>query len=139
MPTLAELYCAHYRVQADRFVSSMFWRCLHRRAWIFVPLLKLLRSDYFEPDRELIRDVGRLTRANGLTEDLADFHTHPLNRGFLRRRLGLRVSVRRLTREVHHLLPGRASATFYDSAKPFADKSAPPAATAEKPPHSASS
>ncbi len=139
MATFAETYCERYGVTPDRFVDSMFWRCLHRRTWGLVPLLKLVWPDYFNADYELIREVGRLTRAQGLTEELASYHTHPLNGGFARQRLRLRVSVRRVTREVHRLLPGRAPVTFYDSVKPFTAEAGRPAAGEERPPHSASS
>jgi hypothetical protein len=139
MAPFAELYCQYYRVPPERYASSMFWRCLHRRTWLLVPFLKLVSSDYFSADHDLIRDVGRLTRATGLTEDLGDYHTHPLNGSFARRRLRFRISVRRVTKEVHRLLPGRAPTTFYDSTKPFADDPAGASRSEDTPPHSASS
>lgn len=139
MATFAELYCQKHGISRDRYMASMFWRCLHRRTWLLVPFIKLASPDYFTADYDLIRDVGRLTRATGLTEDLADFHSHPYNRSFARQRLRLRVSVRLVTKEVHRLLPGRAPTNFYDSAKPFADERADHGRGTESPPHSASS
>lgn len=139
MPTFAELYCQRHAISPDRYMASMFWRCLHRRTWLFVPFIKLVSPDYFAADYELIRDVGRLTRATGLTEDLADFHSHPYNRSFARQRLRLRVSVRLVTKEVHRLLPGRAQPDFYDSAKPFAGERTDNERGTEPPAHSASS
>lgn len=139
MATFAELYCQQRGIPPDRYLASMFWRCLHRRTWPLVRLIRMVAPDYFTADYDLIRDVGHLTRATGLTEDLADFHSHPYNRSFARRRLRLRVSVRRVTNEVHRLLPGRAHANFYDSDKPFTDEHADPARGTEPPPHSASS
>ncbi len=102
MPTFAELFCERYRVAPENFSRAVFWRCLHRRTWLLVPLLRL-DSDYFAPDLDLIRDIGRLTRASGLPEDLADFYSHPRNNGFLHRRLRLRLSVGRVTRLVHQV------------------------------------
>ncbi len=139
MATFAELYCQQRGIPPERFMRSLFWRCLHRRTWLLVPLLKLCSRDYFSADYDLIRDVGRLTRANGLTEDLADFHTHPRNIGFARHRLRLRLSVRRITKEVHRLLPGRASTNFYDSAKTAAEEMRNAAPGDTLPPHSARS
>jgi len=139
MVTFAELYCQRHGIAPDRYVACMFWRCLHRRTWLCVPILKLFSRDYFSADYDLIRDVGRLTRADGLTEDLADFHTHPRNVGFARHRLRLRVSVRRVTKEVHRLLPGRAAATFYDSTKTTGDEPAGDGDGGTRPPHSARS
>jgi len=139
MATFAELYCQQHGIPPQRYVVSMFWRCLHRRTWLCVPFLKLISPDYFSADHDLIRDVGRLTRADGLTEDLADFHTHPSNFGFARHRLRLRVSVRRVTKEVHRLLPGRAADTFYDSTKTAGDDAVGDGSTGTAPPHSARS
>lgn len=139
MSTFAELYCQKHGISPERYVSSMFWRSLHRRTWLFVPFLKLVSPDYFSADYDLIRDVGRLTRADGLTEDLTDFHTHPRNIGFARHRLRLRVSVRRVTKEVHLLLPGRAEATFYDSTKRPGDEPSGDVSGGSAPPHSARS
>ncbi len=139
MVTFAELYCQKHGISPQRYVSSMFWRCLHRRTWLFVPILKLFSPDYFSADYDLIRDVGRLTRADGLTEDLADFHTHPRNFGFARHRLRLRVSVRRVTKEVHRMLPGRAAATFYDSTRTPGDEPSGDVGGGTAPPHSARS
>lgn len=139
MATFAENYCSCYGVTADGYVQSMFRRCLHRRAWMLTPFLMLVSPDYFMADYDLICDVGRLTRATGLAEDLADYHSHPYNRSFARRRLRLRVSVRRVTKEVHRLLPGPAAANFYDSAQPFRDGVAEDAPASKAPPHSARS
>jgi hypothetical protein len=74
----------------------------------------------------------------GLTDDLADFHSHPMNVGLLRRRLRIRISVGRVTKEVHRLLPGRAPDTFYDSAKPFGEEAPDNSQQTDRPPHSAS-
>lgn len=109
MPTFAELFCERHRVRPDDFVHVVFRRCLHRRTWVCVPLLRLLRRDYFAADYELIRDVGRLTHARGLGNDLADYYSHPGNIGFLRRRLKLRLSIGRVTRLVHSVLASERS------------------------------
>lgn len=141
MATFAELYCRHYGVAAKNFERSMFWRCLHRRAWPLVAVVRIFNRDYFAPDMELIRDLGRRTQATSLTEDIADYHSHPMNVGVLRHRLRIRISIRRVSKEAHRLLPGRAPATFYDTPTPFGQE-APgaqrPAAGGEAP-HSASS
>lgn len=139
MATFAELYCQEHGIPKERYVTSMFWRCLHRRTWLLVPVLKLYSRDYFSADCDLIRDVGRLIRADGLTEDLRDYHTHPRNIGFARHGLGFRISVRRVTREVHRLLPGRAPALVYDSTDPAGDEIAGDASGDTTPPHSARS
>ena len=109
MPTFAELFCERYGVSPDHYERAVFWRCVQRRALIFVPLVRLFSPDYFAADFELIRDAGRLTKASALHDDLADFYSHPSNVGFARRRLRLRISVGRLTRLVNTVLPPRVA------------------------------
>jgi hypothetical protein len=108
--TLAEKFCAHHRLEPERFVDSMFWRCLHRRAWLLVPLLRAFDPEYFQADYDLLHSVGKLTSAEQLEEELQDYYSHSGNYGYLRRGLRLRVSVRRLAKIVHQFLPGRTSA-----------------------------
>ena len=115
MATFAELFCEHYRIPPERFVSAVFFRCLHRRTWVFVPLLRLAAADYFAADHQLIRDAGRLTRASALADELADFNAHPDNINFARRRLKLRVSAHRLARLVRRMLPEPHAAEALDS------------------------
>ena len=115
MPTFAELFCERYCVSPDHYARAVFWRCVHRRALVFVPILRLLSPDYFAPDFELIRDAGRLTRASGLHDDLADFYSHPRNVGFVRRRLRLRISIGRLTRLVNTVMPPRSAPSASDA------------------------
>jgi hypothetical protein len=108
MATFSELFCERHHLPPDRYARAMFWRCLHRRTWIFVPFLRLVDREYFSPDYDLIRAVGRMTTAGELANELPDFYSHPHNQIFARRRLGLRVSVGRLSRVVHELMPGRS-------------------------------
>ena len=119
MPTLKEKFCSHYGVGSDLYADAMFWRCLHRRALLLVPLIRLCARDYFSPDRELVRGVGRLTSAAGLGEELANFYSNPDNQGFVRRRLRLRVSVGRLSRIVYRLF-AEESPPANDTNAPFA-------------------
>ena len=108
MATFSELFCERYRVHPDRFASAVFWRCLHRRAWLVAPLVRAVSAEYFAADYDLIRDIGRLTQPERLADDLADFYSHPRNIGFARRRLKLRLSIRRVTRLVNHIFAAAA-------------------------------
>jgi hypothetical protein len=107
MATFSELFCERYGVAPERYARVMFRRCMHRRAWLFLPLLWLLPDEYFLADHELIRDVARLTSTRALSDDLADFYSHSSNMRFLRRRLRLRISGRRVSHLVHRVLAGR--------------------------------
>lgn len=123
MPTFAELFCERYRVHPDRFNRAVFWRCLHRRAWLVAPFLRVLSPNYFAADYDLIRDIGRLTRAGALGDDLADFYSHPRNIGFARRRLKFRLSIRRVTKLVNGVFA--APAAPIDSDAPGVNTGAP--------------
>ncbi|MBI4625606.1 MAG: hypothetical protein HY736_20600 [Verrucomicrobia bacterium] len=120
MATFSELFCQRHHIAPERFVRAMFWRCLHRRTWIFVPFIRLVDDDYFSADYDLIRGVGRITKASDLADELADFYSHPRNHTFARRRLGLRVSVGRLSHIVHEVLPGRSRRLDPNTRAPFA-------------------
>ena len=78
------------------------------------PIVRVLKRDYFAADHDLIRDIGRLTRPGALTDDLADFYSHPGNIGFARRRLKLRLSVRRVTKLVHRVFAAPTPAANSD-------------------------
>jgi hypothetical protein len=124
MPTFSELFCERYGVHPDNFADAVFWRCLHRRALVLAPFLRLLMPAYFTADYDLIRDIGRLTRASGLNDDLADFYSHPRNVGFARRRLKVRISVRLVTKLVTRVFaappaPSNSMMSGTDTGAPF--------------------
>jgi hypothetical protein len=106
MATFEEKFCEQYRVARDRYADAMFWRCLHRRTWLLAAVIRMIGTEYFAADYDLIRGVGRLSTADGLDDELDNFYSHLGNHGFFRRRLRMRISVRRLITIVHALLPG---------------------------------
>ena len=116
--TLAESFCEKHRVPTARFEQAMLNRCLYPPARLLQKLLLLIDADYFEPDLELIRSTGQLTRANGLAAEVAEFNYHPANSGRLRREWKLRVSVTRLQQLV--LDTFAAKAVGGESMAPFA-------------------
>lgn len=119
MRNFAELYCEHHHLPIEGYARAVFWRCLHRRALPFAPIILLLRRHHFAADYELILGVGAITSRRLLNSEVADFDSHPLNHGMLRRRLKLRLSVKRLMREVTEVLPSNAGQ--YGSETPFED------------------
>ena len=108
MRTFAEQFCERYQVSPENFVSAMFWHCLYRRAWIFVPVFRLFSRSYFTPDYELIRAIGRLRSTSEFGDELIHFYTRPGGNGFVRRRLKVRLSARRVSHLVYELLPNAA-------------------------------
>lgn len=96
MANFADLFCRRYRITRDRYARALFWRCLHRQAIPLVPILRLLDDRYFAPDFDLIEGMAGVETRHEMHEELFDFETHPLNHGFLRRSLKLRVSEKRV-------------------------------------------
>jgi hypothetical protein len=111
MPTFSELFCQRHGVEPSHYADAMFRRCLHRRAILFAPLIRLFSSDYFEADFDLIGSVGKITSTRDLSDELSNFNFHPANKGLLRRRLKMRVSGRRLTQVVLDVLPHAKAST----------------------------
>jgi len=118
--TFAELFCEHYEVQPSDYPKAMLRRCVYRRALPFLPLLKLICRRHLEADLDLICGVGLLKRPEDLRGELADFFMNHENRRFTRRALRLRISTRRVTREVRLLMPTEASLRVQPSDLPAA-------------------
>jgi hypothetical protein len=121
MKTFAELFCAHYGIEPEHYLRTVFRVTLHRRALLLAPVLGLFAPDHFARDLSFIRCVGELQRPADLLDEIRYFYWHPWNRGFLRRRLRLRVSAARMTKLVRLVMPD-------DSAGP-APWTRPPAGT----------
>jgi hypothetical protein len=101
-PTLAtfgERFCARHSVAPGKYEETVLRRSLYPTARVLQPIL-MLKANHFAADREFIRGVGRLTRFSSFDSEAQDYLYHPNNRGFLRRVLRLRVSIRRLSRMV---------------------------------------
>jgi hypothetical protein len=79
---------------------NLFFRSLPFHAKLLVPLLILAGRDYFASDWELIHGAcSAMTKAD-IEEEIHCFSTELGNRHWLRRRLRLRLSVRRLQRSL---------------------------------------
>jgi hypothetical protein len=83
------------RIRAER---RLFWKGLYPHAIPFVPLLAVLRPGYFKPDRELIHGLAEATTPAQFRDELTSYMTDPRNATWLRFRVRLRVSVRRVER-----------------------------------------
>ncbi|MFZ4779658.1 MAG: hypothetical protein ACOYM3_30220 [Terrimicrobiaceae bacterium] len=93
--SFAEKFCATRKVHPAKFDEVVLRLTLRPMAGLLRPILNLDR-DYFASDRELIRDVGRITRLEDFEVAAQDFSHNPYNRGLFHRVLRLRVSRRRL-------------------------------------------
>jgi hypothetical protein len=109
MKTFAELYCDRHAKAAEHFERAVLRRCLHLPARPLVPALRVIHPDFFAPDLELIRSVGRLRRDSDFSLEVQGFRDHPGNQHWLRRHLRLRISTRRLRRLLRDTLAGAPS------------------------------
>ena len=108
MKTLAEAYAARHARDPNDFQSRVFWMALHRRAFLFVPLLWW--TDFFAVDRELIATCGRARGMREVHEALVDYAHHPKNSLWLRRWLRIRVSTTRLKQIARSYMAGTDAA-----------------------------
>ncbi|HVZ64932.1 MAG TPA: hypothetical protein VG936_10200 [Lacunisphaera sp.] len=121
-PTFSELYCARERIAPSDAPERLFRAGLYPHARLFVRLIRLLRRRHFLADHEFIEDVGYLRSLEDFSLALGCYIEHPDNRGFLRRRLRLRVSARRVLRIVRSVFTPavRAAQSQRDTFEPFA-------------------
>ncbi len=103
--TFAESYCAQHGIPREKFARTVFKRVLYRRTLLFIWILQFFKQDYFVADFDLIYGVERLRRMRDFNSEAERFNEHPSNRGWLRRRLRLRVSTYRLKLLIKETLP----------------------------------
>jgi hypothetical protein len=96
--TFSEAYALSSGVSEARFARRMFWLCLHRRAMFWVPFLAAVFPGYFQPEAQLLAQVGRARSLSAIDEEIRIFRHHDTNQNWLRRRLKFRLSTRRLRR-----------------------------------------
>ena len=103
--TFEDLYCESQRCTPVEFHHRVFRHCLYRHALLFGPLLRLFRPQYFLVDHTFITDAGRARDIAEIRREVAEFFTHPNNRGWLRRTVRIRVSAGRLIELAEEYLP----------------------------------
>ncbi len=104
-PTFAESFCAQHGIQREQFVRIVFKQVLYPRTLLLTGFLQFLKCDYFAPDFDLIYGVEHLRRMREFKIEASRFNEHPANRGWLRRRLRLRVSTHLLQALIKETLP----------------------------------
>jgi len=96
MKSVEESYCEIHHCDGPQFSRSVFWTCLHRRAWPLALLLGGFGSRFFAADRVLIVAMGKATLLRQVHEEVRYFATAPNSQGWLRGTLKFRVSTRRM-------------------------------------------
>lgn len=108
--TFREIYGEREGITAMELNHRLFRLTLYPHARPFVWLLRRLHPRHFVADYEFTEDVGHLRSLEDYTLALGSYLEHPSNHGFLRRRLRIRVSARRMFRIVRSVFPPRGPA-----------------------------
>lgn len=90
--TASAAYAA-MRAKAER---RLFWKGLYPHAVPFAPFLMVLRPGFFKPDRELIHGLANATTPQQSRDEMTYFIMSSANGTWLRYRIRLRVSTRRV-------------------------------------------
>lgn len=109
MTTFSEAFCRRHNLPPERYVRAVLTRSMYPHARLVAPIIRLLSTDHFTADIDLVRGVGRIRSPRDFQTELADFAHHPANEGFLRETLRLRVSAKRLQDLVKNHLARPAS------------------------------
>lgn len=98
-------FCEWRRVAPRDFHEYLLEHALYPHARVLLPLLRRLDAHYFQADHDFIEDVSHIRDADDFTDAVQAYVDHFSNRRFLRERLRLRVSVRRMWLLVREVLP----------------------------------
>jgi hypothetical protein len=118
-PKFAELYCRARGLPAGDFQRALFREALYPHARLVAGLVTWLNRRHFVADYEFVEDVGHIRSVGDFALPMGSYVEHPDNRRFLRRRLRLRTSARRMLRVVREILPGAGSAAVEPPAGTF--------------------
>lgn len=118
-PSFAERFCARHGLSPGAYGEAVLRRALYPHARGVYCALACLSENYGRADRDFIHGVGMIRRLQDFSGEAADYMDHPANRGFLRRRLRLRVSSRRLRRLAEEAFSMEAVPTEIDSQVPW--------------------
>ena len=108
-PTFAEIFCAQRCIPPAEYTQRLFRAALYPHARLVAPLLRAVHRRHFVADYEFVEDVGHLTCVADFSLAMGSYIEHPDNRGFLRRRLRLRVSARRMLHLVRAAFASRGA------------------------------
>ena len=89
-------FCVENPCSACRYGGSLFWRSVPPHLLPVVALLRLAHPKYIAPDWDLIRGVCQAQSEKQRRDEFYFFSTDLRNRTWLRGRMRLRISARRL-------------------------------------------
>ncbi len=107
-PSFCEAYCSRYGCAPAAFEAGAFRRSLSFFVWPLAGALALWKPDFFKDDQEAIRRLGATRSRDHFRAELNDLHyVTQRGGGWLRRRVGLHVSLSRLERLHARIFPVR--------------------------------
>ncbi len=107
--TFADRYIQIYGIAPEDFENSLLARVRYRAANMLQPPLGWCDRRGEAVDREFVARIGRIMHPRDFLMERADFTDDPANRTFLRRRLRLRVSVKRMQDVVYEVMIRRSA------------------------------
>ncbi|WP_052361172.1 hypothetical protein [Geminisphaera colitermitum] len=120
--TFAEAYCSQHQIPLEKFAQSVLKESLHPMARVLYPLIRVLSSNYFQADLDLVRATGRLRRTRDYAMEVSEFVHHPANSGFLRASLDLRISTGRLRQLLRRTLRAEPPSSDEESSREEQEK-----------------
>ncbi|HVU32960.1 MAG TPA: hypothetical protein VHE61_05975 [Opitutaceae bacterium] len=103
--TFQQSYCRHHRCNEADFSTRIFWRTLPPHAAVIAVFCGGFRGRIFSLDRDFLSSVARATTVDQVREEIRDYMLDSQNRRWLRRRLRVRISCRRLKSIAREYLP----------------------------------
>ena len=108
--SFAEIFCLQFGLSPARYAAALRRRVYYPHAAPLLWVLRLALPKGMARDRELIQEVGLMTRIEQLPGMLSDYRYDECNRSFWRSRLRLRVSTHRLERIIRRVMAGEPKA-----------------------------
>jgi hypothetical protein len=97
--SFSEAFCERSGNPTERYEAKVLWRCLACRLSLLGRMIDFVTPGFFADDRDAIRRLGFARSSEDFVRELDDLDYVTRRRGgFLRLRLGMRASVRRLNR-----------------------------------------
>ena len=116
--TFEHLYCDKHQIDRAEFARSVMRRAVHPKTRLVKWALAVFNPDHFTADFDLVYGVAGLRRLRDFEAEVERFNDHPANRGWLRRKLGLRISTGRLRTLIRETLPRSRAALPTNAANP---------------------
>lgn len=95
--TFRERFCELFQCDHSEFETQVFWRCLHRHAWLPARILYSRDPAIFREDFDFIRELGTVRDPLIFKSELNRYHGRNVReRGWVRGTFVIRVSARRI-------------------------------------------